>query len=262
MDLGLEGKIAVVTGASRGIGKAIAEELAGEGVHLVLCAREKERLETFARALRTEKHLEILTVSADLSKTAGINKVVTRAIGHFTRVDILINNAGAIRPGTILSKPDSDWKIDWELKIYGYLRMIRKVFPSMQKTGGGRIVNIIGLAGEQPNASFIAGGGANAALMNMTKAIADEGAPHNILVNGVNPGPTRTERHKDLMARLAEEKGVTLAAAEAAWMGSNPMKRAANPEEVAAVVAFLVSQRASYVNGVIIPVDGGGRRGV
>jgi NAD(P)-dependent dehydrogenase (short-subunit alcohol dehydrogenase family) len=262
MDLGLKGKIAIVTGASRGIGKAIAEELAGEGVHLVLCAREKDRLETVARTLKADKKAEIITVSADLSKTAGIDNVVTRAIEHFRRIDILINNAGAIRPGTILSKPDSDWHMDWELKVFGYLRMIRSVFPRMQKSGGGRIVNIIGLAGEQPNASFVAGGGANAALMNMTKAIADEGAPYNILVNGVNPGPTRTERHKDLMARLAEEKGVTPAEAEAAWMGSNPMKRAANPEEIAAVVAFLVSQRASYVNGVIIPVDGGGRRGV
>ena len=261
MDLGLENKIAIVTGASSGIGKAIANELASEGVHLVLCARGKERLETTAQAIKSDKNVEILTVTADLSENDGVDKVVTRAIERFTRVDILINSAGAIRPGSILSKPDSDWQVDWELKIFGYLRMIRKVFIGMQQTGGGRIVNIIGLAGEQPNAQFLAGGGANAALMNMTKAIADEGAPYNILVNGVNPGPTRTERHRDLMARLAEEKGVTPTEAEEEWMGSNPMKRAADPEEIAAVVAFLVSQRGSYVNGAIIPVDGGGRRG-
>jgi NAD(P)-dependent dehydrogenase (short-subunit alcohol dehydrogenase family) len=261
MNLGIKDKIAIVTGASKGIGKAIAKELAGEGVHLVLCAREKEGLESAAKELKNENNIEVLTVSADLSTNEGVDKVVLRAIEHFEKIDILVNNAGAIRPGTILSKPDADWQVDWELKIFGYLRMIRKIFPVMQQSGGGRIVNIIGLAGEQPNAGFLAGGGANAALMNMTKALADEGAPSNILVNGVNPGPTRTERHKDLMARLAEEKGVTPAEAEAEWMGSNPMKRAANPEEIAAVVVFLVSQRGSYVNGVIIPVDGGGRRG-
>ena len=260
MDLGLDDKIAIITGASSGIGKAIAKELAGEGVHLVLCARGKERLETTAQTIKIDNSVDILTVAADLSGNEGVDKVVTRAIERFARVDILINSAGAIRPGTILSKPDPDWQIDWELKIFGYLRMIRKVFPIMQKAGGGRIVNIIGLAGEQPNAEFIAGGGANAALMNMTKAIADEGAPYNILVNGINPGPTRTERHKDLMTRLAEEKGVTPAEAEAEWMGGNPMKRAADPEEIAAVAAFLVSRRGSYVNGAIIPVDGGGRR--
>jgi NAD(P)-dependent dehydrogenase (short-subunit alcohol dehydrogenase family) len=262
MDLGVKDKIAIVTGASKGIGKAIAKELAGEGVHLVLCAREKEGLETATKELENVNCVEILTVSADLSRIEGVEKVVAQAIERFKKIDILINNAGAIRPGTLLSKPDADWQVDWELKIFGYLRMIRKVFPGMQQTGGGRIINIIGLAGEQPNAGYLAGGGANAALMNMTKALADEGAPYNILVNGVNPGPTRTERHKDLMARMAEEKGVTPAEAEAEWMSSNPMKRAANPEEIAAVVAFLVSQRSSYVNGVIIPVDGGGRRGL
>jgi NAD(P)-dependent dehydrogenase (short-subunit alcohol dehydrogenase family) len=261
MDLGIKEKIAIITGASKGIGKAIAKELAGEGVHLVLCAREKEGLETAAEELRNGSNVEVLIVPVDLSKNEGVDKLVRQAIEHFERIDILINNAGAIRPGTILTKPDGDWQVDWALKIFGYVRMIRKVFPGMQQSGGGRIVNIIGLAGEQPNAGFLAGGGANAALMNMTKALADEGAPYNILVNGVNPGPTRTERHKDLMARLAEEKNVTPAEAEAEWIGSNPMKRAANPEEIAAVVAFLVSQRSSYVNGVIIPVDGGGRRG-
>ena len=261
MDLRIKDKTAIVTGASKGIGKAIAKELAGEGVHLVLCARGNEGLETAAKEIKNENNVEILTISADLSKNEGVDKVVAQAIERFEKIDILVNNAGAIRPGTILSKPDFDWQIDWDLKIFGYLRMIRKVFPAMQQAGGGRIVNIIGLAGEQPNADFLAGGGANAALMNMTKALADEGAPFNILVNGVNPGPTRTERHKDLMARLAEEKGVTPAEAEAEWMAGNPLKRAANPEEIAAVVAFLVSQRGSYINGVIIPVDGGSRRG-
>jgi NAD(P)-dependent dehydrogenase (short-subunit alcohol dehydrogenase family) len=187
--------------------------------------------------------------------------VVNQTIGRFARIDILVNNAGAVRPGSILSKSDRDWHTEWELKVFGYIRMARKVIPHMKEAGGGRIVNIIGLAGEQPNADFIAGGGGNAALMNMTKAMADEGARFNILVNGINPGPTRTERHKDLMEQLANKKGITPVEAEVEWMTGNPMRRAGNPEEISSVVAFLVSKRASYINGVIIPVDGGGRRG-
>jgi 3-oxoacyl-[acyl-carrier protein] reductase len=261
MDLGLKNKIAIVTGASRGIGKAISQELAAEGVHLVLCARGEERLSAVADAIRANNRIDVLPVPTDLSTIDGIDNVVKQTIGRFARIDILVNNAGAVRPGSILSKPDRDWHAEWELKVFGYIRMARKVIPHMKETGGGRIVNIIGLAGEQPNADFIAGGGGNAALMNMTKAMADEGAPHNILVNGINPGPTRTERHKDLMERLAKERGITPADAEAQWMTGNPMLRAGNPEEISAVVAFLVSKRASYINGVIIPVDGGGRRG-
>ena len=261
MDLGLKDKIAIVTGASSGIGKAISQELAVEGVHLVLCARGEQRLSAVADAIRANHSIDVLPVPTDLSTIDGIDNVVKQTIGRFARIDILINNAGAVRPGSILSKPDREWHTEWELKVFGYIRMARKVIPHMKETGGGKIVNIIGLAGEQPNADFIAGGGGNAALMNMTKAMADEGAPHNILVNGINPGPTRTERHKDLMERLATEKGITPAEAEAEWMTGNPMQRAGNPEEIAAIAVFLVSKRASYINGVIIPVDGGGRRG-
>jgi len=261
MDLGLKDKIAIVTGASRGIGKAISQELAAEGVHLVLCARGEERLSSVADAIKENNRIQVLPVPTDLSTIDGIDNVVNQTIGRFARIDILVNNAGAVRPGSILSKSDRDWHTEWELKVFGYIRMARKVIPHMKEAGGGRIVNIIGLAGEQPNADFIAGGGGNAALMNMTKAMADEGARFNILVNGINPGPTRTERHKDLMEQLANKKGITPVEAEVEWMTGNPMRRAGNPEEISSVVAFLVSKRASYINGVIIPVDGGGRRG-
>jgi NAD(P)-dependent dehydrogenase (short-subunit alcohol dehydrogenase family) len=262
MDLGLKNKIAIVTGASRGIGKAVSQELAAEGVHLVLCARGEKRLAAVADAIRADHGVDVLPVPTDLSTIDGIDAVVEQALKRFARIDILVNNAGAVRPGSILTKSDRDWHAEWELKVFGYVRMARKVIPHMKEAGGGRIVNIIGLAGEQPHADFIAGGGGNAALMNMTKAMADEGAAHNILVNGINPGPTRTERHKDLMERLAGEKGITPDEAEADWMAANPMRRAANPEEISAVVAFLVSKRATYVNGVIVPIDGGGRRGI
>jgi NAD(P)-dependent dehydrogenase (short-subunit alcohol dehydrogenase family) len=130
----------------------------------------------------------------------------------------------------------------------------------MQAQGGGRIVNIIGTAGKQPNASYLAGGGANAALMNMTKALGDEGAPHRILVNAINPGPIRTPRWDMMMERLAVAQGSTPQAVEATWLRDNPSKRPGEPHEVAALAVFLASECASYINGVTIPVDGGALR--
>jgi 3-oxoacyl-[acyl-carrier protein] reductase len=260
MELGLRGKVALVTGASKGIGKAIAEEFAAEGVHLALCARGQALLEDLALTLRRQNDVQVLPVATDLSTLAGVRTLVNTTVGHFGTVDILVNNAGAIRPGSLLSKPDEDWQADWALKVFGYIRLMRELFPLMQARGGGRIINIIGSAGRQPNAGYLAGGGANAALMNMTKALADEGAPHHILVNAINPGPIRTERWDTMMTRIAAERGQTPQAVEAAWLQENPLKRPGEPREVAALAVFLASERASYINGVIVPVDGGALR--
>ena len=260
MELGLQGKVAIVTGASKGIGKAIAEELAAEGVHLALCARSAAVLTEVAQTIRQRTDMQVLPVAADLSTLDGVRTLARETLGRFGTVDILVNNAGAIRPGSLLTKPDEDWQVDWSLKVFGYIRLAREVFPVMQGKGGGRIINIIGSAGRQPNAGYLAGGGANAALMNMTKALAAEGAPHGILVNGINPGPIRTERWDDMMGRMAAERGQTPAAVEAEWMRDNPLQRPGEPQEVAALAVFLASARASYINGVLVEVDGGATR--
>jgi len=260
MELGLRGKVAIVTGASKGIGKAIAEALAAEGVHLALCARGQPLLEEVAATLQRHTDVQVLPVAADLSTLAGVQTLVRTTLSHFGSLDILVNNAGAIRPGSLLSKPDEDWQTDWALKVFGYIRLTREIFPLLRDQGSGRIINIIGTAGRQPNAGYLAGGGANAALMNMTKALADEGAPHNILVNAINPGPIRTERWDMMMDRLAAEQHETPQDVEAVWLRDNPLKRPGEPEEVAALAVFLASARASYINGVIIPVDGGATR--
>jgi 3-oxoacyl-[acyl-carrier protein] reductase len=260
MDLGLQGKVAIVTGASKGIGKAIAQELAHEGVHVILCARGQALLEEVALAIRQQTDTQVLAVPADLSSLEGVRALVRRTREHFGTVDILVNNAGAIRSGSLLSKPDEDWLTDWSLKVFGYIRLAREVFPIMQEKGGGRIINIIGTAGRQPNANYLAGGGANAALMNMTKALADEGAPHNILVNAINPGPIRTERWDSLMSQMSMAQGRTPQEVEAAWLRENPLKRPGEPHEVAGLAVFLASDRASYINGVIVPIDGGAIR--
>jgi NAD(P)-dependent dehydrogenase (short-subunit alcohol dehydrogenase family) len=243
-----------------GIGKAIAEALAAEGVCLALCARGQSLLEEVAATIRQHHDVDVHPIAADLSTLAGVQMLVREATAHFQRLDILVNNAGAIRPGSLLTKPDEDWQLDWSLKVYGYIRLMREVFPIMQAQGGGRIVNIIGTAGKQPNASYLAGGGANAALMNMTKALGDEGAPYRILVNAINPGPIRTPRWDMMMERLASEQGSTPQAVEATWLQDNPSKRPGEAHEVASLAVFLTSERASYINGVTIPVDGGAIR--
>jgi len=260
MELGLQGKVAIVTGASKGIGKAIAEELAAEGVHLALGARSAAVLAEVAQTIRQRTDVQVLPVATDLSTLDGVRTLARETLGRFGTVDILVNNAGAIRPGSLLTKPDEDWQVDWSLKVLGYIRLAREVFPVMQDKGGGRIINIIGSAGRQPHAGYLAGGGANAALMNMTKALAAEGAPHGILVNGINPGPIRTERWDDMMVRMAAERGQTLAVVEAEWMRDNPLQRPGEPQEVAALAVFLASARASYINGVLVEVDGGATR--
>ena len=260
MELNMRGQVAVVTGASKGIGKAVAEALAAEGVNLALCARGADLLETVAEDLQQRYDARVLPVSADLSSLDGVRGLVKDTVNHFSTVDILVNNAGAIRAGSLLTKPDEDWHTDWSLKVFGYIRLIREMFPLMQARGGGRIVNIIGTAGRQPSAGYIAGGGANAALMNMTKALADEGAPHGILVNAINPGPIRTERWDTLMATMAAERGQTPQEAEAAWLQGYPLQRPGEPHEVASLAVFLASPLASYMTGTITPVDGGGIR--
>ncbi len=260
MDFGLKGKTGIITGASQGIGEAIADALAAEGMRLVLCARNGERLAAVAAGLAARHGAESFPVIADLSSQQGVDTLVREAVAKLGRIDVLVNNAGAIRGGSLLSKPDAEWHEDWALKVFGYVRLARAVFPLMQAAGGGRIINIVGQAGRQPKADYLAGGGANAALMNITKALGDEGGPHNILVNAISPGPIRTQRWQTLMTRSAQQSGKTVAEAEAQWMANNPLRRGGNPEEVAALAAFLASRQASYINGAIIPVDGGDQR--
>ncbi|MFZ2627978.1 MAG: short-chain dehydrogenase/reductase [Rugosibacter sp.] len=260
MDFGLRDKTGIVTGASQGIGEAIAHAMAAEGMSLVVCGRDSERLNRLAAELAIAHGVQVFPVIADLSGQQGVDSLVGEAVAALGNIDVLVNNAGAIRGGSLLTKPDAEWQEDWALKVFGYIRLTRAVFPLMQAAGGGRIINIIGQAGRQPKADYLAGGGANAAIMNMTKALGDEGGPHNILVNGISPGPIRTQRWQTLMTRMAADSGKTPAATEAEWMASNPLRRAGNPEEVAALAVFLASRQASYINGAIIPVDGGDQR--
>ena len=257
MELALRGKIALVTGASEGIGRAIARALAAEGVQLTLCARREAPLRALADELAHSHGVAALAVPADLSTESGIAELVAAHEARFGALDILVNNAGSIRAGSLLSKPEAEWQEDFALKFWGYVRLTRAVWPLLVARGGGRVLNIIGGAGRQPSAGYLAGGAANAGLMNLTKALGDEGAPQGILVNAINPGAVRTARWQSLMQRQAAERGITVPELEAEQLAHVPLRRGGEPEEIASVAVFLCSAGASYITGTTLQVDGG-----
>ena len=257
MNTGLEGKIAMVSGASRGIGKAVALALAAEGASLSLAARSENVLEHLAVEVEKQHGVPCLACGADLSEGEAITRWVARTTERFGGVDILVNNAGAVQGGPFLDMPDEAWLDSWRLKLFGYIRVARAVFPHLVRRGGGRIVNVIGVAGVQPMPNYMIGGAANAALLNFTKALANEGAPQGILVNGVNPGPIATERWENMITKWGEAKGVSPTQVETELLAEVPLKRAGTPDEVANAVVFLASPLASYITGVTLAVDDG-----
>lgn len=257
MDTGLSGKVAMVSGASKGIGRAIAERLAAEGVRLSLCARGADQLRAVARDLEDKHGVACLAYPADLSRAEDIKGWVRATVEQLGGIDILINNAGAAQGGAFLELPDQAWLDSWQLKLFGYIRVAREVFPHLVRRGGGRVVNVIGIAGVQPIENYMIGGAANAALLNFTKSLADEGAPHGILVTGVNPGGIRTERWDAMLAKWGAAKGVTPGEAEREILRGVPLKRPGTADEVANLVVFLASELSTYITGTTIAIDGG-----
>ena len=263
MDLGLKGKTALVTGGSKGIGRAVADGLAREGAHVAICARGAVDLDKAAAEIRSAAGGgEVVPVVADLGQLSDVSRVVQTVHARFGRLDILVNNAGAIRGGDFLKIPDEQWAGDWNLKLVGYVRMARAVFPLMQKQGGGRILNVVGAAGRNPSPGYLTGGIANAGLINFTKGLADLGAPSNILVTAVSPAATATERWESMIAQQAQTEGKSVAQIREEASAAYPLKRIATPEDIADLVCYLVSERAAFITGVCITVDGGATRGV
>ncbi|MGH7354451.1 MAG: short-chain dehydrogenase/reductase [Candidatus Rokuibacteriota bacterium] len=262
MELGLKGKTVLVTGGSKGIGRATARAMAAEGARVMICSRSAADLEATAGAIERETGQPVEVVASDLSRLDGVESVVAAAVQRLGRLDVLVNNAGAIKGGDFLATPDADWMTGWSLKLLGYVRMARTVLPQMRAQGGGRIVNVVGMAARNPAATYMMGGAANAALINFTKALADLGAPSNILVTAVSPGPVKTDRWDSLQRQQATAAGKDLETFEKEQSRNFPLGRIALPEEVADLVCFLASERASFLTGIAITIDGGMSRGV
>ena len=262
MNLELTGKTALVTGASKGIGKAIARTLVREGARVALCARDATALAGVAKEITAGAPGEAVPIAGDLSRADEVQRVAEDTVGRLGRLDILVNNAGAIRGGDFLKIPDEQWAGDWSLKLLGYVRMARAVIPQMQAQGGGRICNVVGAAARNPAPTYLPGGIANAGLINFTKGLADLGAPSRILVTAVSPAATATERWDSLMAQQAAAAGKSVETFRADQEKTYPLGRIATPDDIADLVCFLVSARASFITGVCVTVDGGATRGV
>ncbi|MBE9035781.1 SDR family oxidoreductase [aff. Roholtiella sp. LEGE 12411] len=258
MDLGLTGKVALVTGASAGIGYAISQKLAAEGCNLIICGRNTDRLEQAYQSL-VNLPAKIITFSADVQKATDSEKLTQNALNQFGKIDILINNSeGAKFSGAAIETlSDEDWRDVFERKLLGYIRMTNLVLPTMKSQKWGRIVNIIGTSGKEPSSRLIKSGVANAALINFTKSVATEVAKWNVLVNSVNPGIIDTPRHREYLEIFAQKENRNIDAIAQEIDNTIPVGRRGLSSEVANLVAFLSSECASYITGVTISVDGG-----
>lgn len=260
MDLGLTGKVALVTGASRGIGRAIAVVLAREGCDIVATARDAALLETVAAEVRAAGRTAV-TQAGDLRKPETAAAVVALATRAFGRLDILVNNAGATKRGDFFSLTDDDFLDGFALKFHAHVRLTRAAWPLLKATHG-RIVNIIGAGGRNASPDFTIGGPVNAAIFNFTKAIAQIGIRDGVRVVGINPGSIETERLKGRLAKIARDAGVDEAEARRRNLAALGVSRFGQPQEIGDLVAFLASDRAGYVNGALVDSDGGTNRAI
>jgi NAD(P)-dependent dehydrogenase (short-subunit alcohol dehydrogenase family) len=252
MDLKLNGRSALVTGSSKGIGLAITHSLAAEGCKVQLVARTKSDLDKATADIRSKHGVEAVGHAVDLSDSGSARQLAKQA----GDVDILVNSAGAIPRGGLLEIDEERWRKAWDLKLFGAINLTREIYGPMCERGRGVIINIAGLAGERPDAFYIAGSCANAALIMFSRSLGGDSIRHGVRVLAVNPGPVETEKHISDTKRLAKEKFGD----ENRWrdlMSGLPMKRAATTDEVSGMVAFLSSDYCSYISGSSILIDGG-----
>jgi NAD(P)-dependent dehydrogenase (short-subunit alcohol dehydrogenase family) len=259
MELGLMGKVALVTGANRGIGAAIAMELAREGMHLCLVARDLSKLNEVASAVRDAANVRTVVHSADLREPAAAADAVRAATDTFGRLDVLVNNAGATKRADFFTLTDEDFQDGFALKFHGYVRMTRAAWPHLRSTKGN-IVNIAGIGARSGSAEFTIGGAVNVAILNFTKAMADIGIQDGVRVNAINPGLIETERFGRNIERTMRNRSCSREEAIAYLLSSFRTTRAGRPEEIGAMTAFLASDKADYLQGSIIDVDGGSTR--
>lgn len=262
MDFGLKGKTAMVAAASQGLGFAAAQELGREGANLVICSRSKSNIEAAARRIHESTGAEVLPLVADVRETGQIDELIKKAQQQFNQVDILVTNAGGPPAGFFDDISDERWLAGVELTLLSTIRLIRCVLPQMKKNNWGRVVNILSISVKQPISGLLVSNTLRPGLVGLAKSLADEVAATGITVNNVCPGWTKTERVQELLLARADKQGVTPERAGAEIVAGIPMQRMGEPKELAALIAFLCSDRASYVTGTTIPVDGGAYQGL
>ena len=251
----LEGKTAIVTGASKGIGRAIALLLASRGARVVLGARNQEML---AQAVQEIKQAggEASSLALDLRPPDAPARLAAFALATFGTIHIVVNNAGATKRGDFEQLTDDDWADGFALKFFGAVRLTRAAWPHL-KAASGSVVNISGIGGRTPGAQFAIGGSVNAAMLSFTKAMADAGIRDGVQVNAICPGTVRTDRFHTRLGNFAKEHGLSLAAAEPAWVSYEGITRVGEPQDIAELVAFIVSPAGRFLQGALIDMDGG-----
>jgi len=257
MDLGLKGKVAFVAAASQGLGRAAAEELAAEGASLILNSRSESKIAAVCDEIRGRFGTDVLPASGDLSETASLEKAVDWGLSHFGKIDILVTNIGGPPAGKFESLSREAWDAAGRSLLISVVDLTRLVLPGMKERRWGRILNITSIAVKQPVDNLILSNSLRAAVTGFAKTIANEVAEFGVTVNNILPGYTSTERVEQLARSISENEGISVDEAKKRWESQIPMKRLGRPDEFAALAAFLVSERASYITGSSIAVDGG-----
>jgi len=257
MDLGLKNKVALVAASSQGLGRAVAEELAAEGASLVLCARDSRTLAETAASIAEKTNAHVLAVPADVTVAKDIKRLVDAGNEKFGRIDILVTNAGGPPAGRFEQLTHQQWEDAIRLTLLSAVELTRQVLPGMKERRWGRIINITSIAVKQPVENLLLSNSLRAGLTGFARTLANEVAPDGITVNNVLPGYTRTERLDELAQMMAEKQGISASEFRGKWEKEIPMGRLGEPREFAAMVTFLASERASYVTGTSIQVDGG-----
>ena len=260
MDMGLQDKVAIITGGSYGIGKAAAMSMAEEGARVVIVARRPDVLEEAAQDIRTATESMVLPVTADVSASDTAARVVKATLDNFGRIDILVNNAGVSMAKPLEEVSDEDWESDFELKVWGAIRLIRSVVPEMRKVGGGRIINVTNLGGRTPGAASMPTSISRAAGIAITKGLSRDLGKDNILVNTVCIGTIKSGQTERRYERLKETNpSVTIEEVYQQSVAARgiPLGRVGETREAGEVIAFLASERASYLTGIAVNIDGG-----